>query len=373
MSARRLPVGGIAGRTACATTLWAEPVQGFDERNMAFLERVNPLEHPDWDATLTRRPGFSFFHGSAWTRVLVETYGFTPVWLVDERSLLPLMEVDSWLTGRRGIGLPFTDDCAPLCVSEEQFQPLFQRAVEWGRAHGWKAIELRGGRELMHEAPASLVFYGHQLDLTADLARLFANMDGSARQAVRKAERDGVTVEVSQSEQAVRDFYFLQCLTRKRHGLPPQPLNFFLNIWRHVLSHKQGMVALASWHGEKVAGAVFFCLGGRAVYKFGASDFRRQQVRPNNLVMWEAVQWLAQNGVTSLHLGRTSLLNEGLRKFKLNLGAAEHRLEYIKYNLQKNRFEVETDQVVGWHNRVFRHLPVFMSQKAGELLYKHWA
>lgn len=348
-------------------------MQRFNARKKTFLQRVNPLEYPDWDATLTRRPGFSFFHGSAWSRVLADTYGFKPVWLANEGSLLPLMEADSRLTGRRGIGLPFTDDCAPLCVSEEQFRPLFRQALEWGRTHNWKTIELRGGRELLGEAPASLVFHGHRLDLTAGLARLFENMDGSARQAVRKAERDGVTVEVSHSEQAVRDFYFLQCLTRKRHGLPPQPLNFFLNIWRHILSQKQGMVALASWRGKKVAGAVYFFLGGRAVYKFGASDIRRQQVRPNNLVMWEAIQWLARNGVASLHLGRTSLLNEGLRKFKLNLGAAEHRLEYVKYDLRKNCFVMESDQVMGWHNQVFRLLPIFMSRRAGELLYKHWA
>ena len=49
-----------------------------------LLQPVNPLDHPDWDARLTRRPDFSFFHGAAWTKVLVETYGFTPVWLAAE-------------------------------------------------------------------------------------------------------------------------------------------------------------------------------------------------------------------------------------------------------------------------------------------------
>jgi hypothetical protein len=337
------------------------------------LQTVNPLEHPDWDAALTRRPDFSFFHGAAWTRVLAETYGFTPVWQAGERVLLPLMEVDSWLTGRRGIALPFTDDCPPLGDAGGEFQPLFQKAVESGRARGWKSIELRGGRKFLGDAPASLSFYGHRLDLVGGEAGLFEKMAGSARQAVRKAEKDGVTVEVSQSVEALRDFYFLQCLTRKRHGLPPQPWNFFLNIWRHILSQNQGMVVLAGWRGAKIAGAVYFFLAGRAIYKYGASDFGRQHLRPNNLVMWEAIKWLARAGATSLHLGKTSVTNEGLRKFKLNLGAAEERIEYVKFNLRTNCFEVETDGITGWHNRVFRVLPVFLSRQAGELLYKHWA
>jgi hypothetical protein len=337
------------------------------------LQPVNPLDHPDWDARLTRRPDFSFFHGAAWTKVLVETYGFTPAWLAAENSLLPLMEVDSWLTGRRGIALPFTDDCGPLCETENDFQRLFQNAVELGRSRGWKSIELRGGRKFSGEAPASLSFYGHSLNLVAAESLLFGRMDGSARQAVRKAEKDGVTVEVSQSEAAVRDFYALQCRTRKRHGLPPQPFGFFLNIWRHILSQNQGMVVLASERGQKIAGAVYFFLGGRAIYKYGASDFRRQHLRPNNLVMWTAMKWLAGNGVTALHLGKTSLAHEGLRRFKLNLGAVEQRVEYVKFDLKANRFVTETDGVAGWHNRVFRALPVFMSRLAGELLYKHWA
>jgi len=221
-----------------------------------LLQPDNPLEHPDWDAHLTRRPDFSFFHGAAWAKVLAETYGFKPVWQSDGKSLLPLMEVNSWLTGRRGIALPFTDECPPLCESAAEFRPLFQKAVKLGQARRWKSIELRGGREFFGEAPASLGFYGHRLNLAPEVARMFDDMDGSARQAVRKAEKDGVTVEVSQSEAATRDFYDLQCLTRKRHGLPPQPLSFFLNIQRHVLSQNQGMVALAGWRGTKIAGAV---------------------------------------------------------------------------------------------------------------------
>ena len=133
------------------------------------------------------------------------------------------------------------------------------------------------------------------------------------------------------------------------------------------------MVVLAGGAGAKIAGAVFFFLGGRAIYKYGASDYRKQNLRPNNLVMWEGMKWLARQGVTSLDLGKSSLSNDGLRKFKLNLGAREERLEYIKWDLRRNQFLVETDGVTGWHNQVFSRLPLFLSRRAGELLYKHWA
>ena len=89
--------------------------------------------------------------------------------------------------------------------------------------------------------------------------------------------------------------------------------------------------------------------------------------------MWAGMKWLARNGKTSLHLGKTSLANEGLRKFKMTLGAVEESIEYVKLDVGANRFEIESDGVAGWHNRLFRAMPVWMSRRAGQLLYKHWA
>ena len=122
------------------------------------------------------------------------TYGYAPVYFASgetggSRSILPLMEVDSWLTGRRGIGLPFTDECEPLCQDATTFQKLFQSAVEFGKSRNWKYIECRGGRELFGRVPASLSFYGHGLDLTAGEDEVFSRLGSSVRRAIRKAEK----------------------------------------------------------------------------------------------------------------------------------------------------------------------------------------
>jgi hypothetical protein len=341
--------------------------------------RINPLEIPDWDALLTSRPDFSFFHGTAWAKVLTETYGFTPHYfikgnVVAPETLLPLMEVNSWLTGRRGIALPFTDECEPLSADPNAIAGIFQESIAFGRTRGWKYLELRGGRKFLgQEVPASLSFYGHSLDLVPPAEEQFGKFDGSVRRAIRKAEKDGVTVEISQSLEAMKVFYALQGQTRKRHGLPPPPFRFFVNIHQHILSENSGMIAVASHRGRKIAAAVFFYLRGRAIYKYGASDLAMQHLRGNNLAMWTAMKWLAQNGAKTLHLGRTSLANDGLRRFKLQLGAHEEMVEYAKFDLRQNCFVTEKDGVSGWHNTVFRTLPVSLSRAAGQLLYKHWA
>jgi hypothetical protein len=341
--------------------------------------RTSPLQSPNWDALLTSHPDFSFFHGAAWAKVLTDTYGFTPCYFFSGRpdapnTLLPLMETDSWLRGRRGVALPFTDECPPLCPDRESFGRLLADAVAFGKSRGWKSIECRGGRKFFTgEVPASLSYYGHRLDLEADEKVLFERMDGSVRRGVRKAEKEGVRVEFSQDLEAVKVFYELQCQTRKRHGLPPQPFQFFVNIQRHILSKDLGLIAMAGYKEKKIAAAVYFFLGGRAIYKYGASDFSQQHLRGSNLVMWEATKWLAGRGAKSLHLGKTSLHNEGLRRFKLNLGAREEVIDYVKLDLRQDRYVTDTDAIAGWHNGVFRRLPGVLSRAAGRLLYKHWA
>jgi hypothetical protein len=83
------------------------------------LQRINPLDYPDWDDLLLKSGDPSFFHTSTWARVIVESYGYQPVYFVRWEntrlsSVMPFMDISSRLTGRRGVSLPFTDYCNPF-------------------------------------------------------------------------------------------------------------------------------------------------------------------------------------------------------------------------------------------------------------------
>ena len=302
--------------------------------------------------------------------VLEETYGFKQVSVKAGRAArMPLMEAQSLLGGRRGVSLPFTDHCEPAATSQDEFKELWGSALEIGKSRNWRYLEVRGGKQWLPEAPASLRFYRHILDLKGGEEAVFERFDGSVRQAIRRAQKSGVTVEIRHDIEGMREYYRLHCGTRKKHGLPPQPWVFFLNIARHLLSKKLGVLVLARIDQIAVAGAIFFC-GRQAVYKFGASDESRQEVRANNLVMWEGIRWLAANGSEELDFGRTSLENEGLRRFKAGWGTRENTLEYLKYDLRLARFEVDKDRASGWHNEIFRRMPIALLRVAGSVLYR---
>ena len=155
--------------------------------------------------------------------------------------------------------------------------------------------------------------------------------------------------------------------------MPPQPWRFFESIARHLLGSGKGIVATVRADKQAVASAVLLHHGRQAIYKFGASSDLHRHLRPNNLLMWELIQWCALRGFARLHLGRTSLGNEGLRRFKLSLGAQEEKLEYFKYDFGSKTFVSDVDRSQTWMNPIFRRMPLPLLRLAGRILYPQLA
>lgn len=342
------------------------------------VQELNPLQDPQWDALVQSLAGGTFFHTSAWARVLCATYGFRPRYLAcfdgDRlRGALPLMEVTSCITGRRGVALPFSDECEPLVADQAILARLWQHARHLAAARGWKYVEVRGGERLTADQRESCVFLRHRLRLEEGPERLWNRFASSTRRAIRKAERLDLQVEFSRELGPLREFYGLLGQTRRRHGLPPQPFQFFRQIHRHVLAAGKGTVVLARNAGRAIAGAVYFFERDTALYKFGASDSSYQHLRANNLVMWSAIRAFAAEGLVWLHFGRTALDHEGLRRFKLGWGATEEPIGYFSYNLKRDAFIESPAATSRLSATVFRVLPPGLSRLIGALMYKHVA
>jgi len=360
------------------------PVQNFSPAVAALpsvsgqrsLRMVDPITHPDWDRVISRFSDATPFHTSAWMKTLADAYGFQPCSIASFagdtlEGVLLLMESRSWLRGRRGVSLPFTDECAPLADAASTVESLFETALRLGESRRWKHLELRGAIDAVPDAREAVSFLGHVLSLDADAATLFTNFESSVQRAVRKAGRSGVTVQFATDLEAVQAYYRLHCRTRTRHGAPPQPFRFFHSLCTHMLQQGRGFIALALWHGKPIAGAVFFTFADKAVYKFAASDVEHQDLRGANLVIWKSIQKLVAEGARELDFGKTSHANEGLRRFKAGWGARERAVRYARYSFAARSFVSTPDIAAGPQRHVFSVLPLFLSRWIGRSVYPH--
>jgi lipid II:glycine glycyltransferase (peptidoglycan interpeptide bridge formation enzyme) len=238
------------------------------------------------------------------------------------------------------------------------------------RERKWKYFEVRGRNSGVLTNP-TVTYFGHVLDLRSKAEGLLTRFKSSVRRNVRKAKQSGLCVLATRCPEAILDFYQLHGQTRKRHGLPPQPLSFFLNIREEILERGLGVVVIAKSGSHPVAAAVFFRFGEKAVYKFGASDESFCKLRCNNLVMFEAIRFLLENGVETLHFGRTSLDNHGLRRFKLAWGTKEEIIEYFRFEPLTEKCLTGRDKTSGFHRTIFSRLPLAFNRLAGTIIYPH--
>jgi Acetyltransferase (GNAT) domain len=337
---------------------------------------MNPLVESEWDDAINMHPDATIFHSTAWARVLVDTYGHRPCYVQmslngNLLALVPMMEVQSVLTRSRGICLPFSDYCAPLIFSRFGHELVMQKLQQIARERGWSYFELRSQSIIPVDLPASESYYGHFLDLKIGPEALISNFSSSVQRAVRKAERSGLTVRIQSTPEAMAQFYKLHLRTRRRHGVPPQPRSFFINIQRHLISAGFGFIVLVKCQKDPIAAAMFFKLGRHAVYKFGASDERLQELRANNLAMSEAIRHLAEGGTEALHFGRTETENQGLRRFKLSWGATEETLDYARFDTASASWKHSHDRRSTFHRPIFRALPASLNRLAGAMIYPH--
>jgi lipid II:glycine glycyltransferase (peptidoglycan interpeptide bridge formation enzyme) len=292
------------------------------------IQIINPIEYPNWDDLLRTHTDTTFFRTSAWAKVLSESYRYKPLYFTgieDSKlsALIPIMEIKSILTGKRAVSLPFTDECPPLTQNPYHFQSLMNNLTSHGKQANWKYIEFRGENQFFRGSSTLTHHFTHTLTLAKDEKSIFSSLKSNVKRNIKKARKEALEPVLSNDWSAVCDFYRLNCMTRKDHGLPPQPLTFFRKIYDYIIEPRHGFISLALHQTKPVAGAVFFHHNGKAIYKYGASDRKYQSLRPNNLVMWQAVKWCCDNGLKRMSFGRTAMDNRGLLQFKHGWGTKE--------------------------------------------------
>ena len=347
------------------------------------LHRIEPLTDSRWDALLARHPLASVFHTRGWLEALRRTYGYTPIAYTTSPSGASLenavvfCRIESWLTGRRLVSLPFSDHCEMLASDAAELNALLSASERIMREEGIRYIELRP-QHAVHNPPTPFrphrTYCFHELDLRPDLDVLFKNLQkDSVQRKIRRADREGLTCETGDSAALIDAFWRLFLLTRRRHLAPPPPKQWF----RNVLDCLGGAAALrVAFHGKQpVAAVITLHCNDTMVYKYGCSDQRFQQLGGMQFLLWTSIQNAKENGLTVFDFGRSDWDNPGLITFKDRWGTSRSVLEYVRFPASSRSSSAYVPTPATWTGgftkRVFSLLPDRVLSSVGSLLYKH--
>ena len=214
----------------------------------------------------------------------------------------------------------------------------------------------------------------HVLNLEPALETLFLNFHkDSTQRKIRRAEREGLTEQVGRSDSLFEGFYRLQLLTRRRHGVPPQPRIWFRNLIDRFGEALQ--IRLAFKGDQPIAGILTLRHKNSLVYKYGCSDAESNNLGGMHLLFWRAIQEAKASGLQQFDLGRSDTDNHGLITFKDRWGAKQSTLNYLRHAGSGRSLSDPKRSKSGWKSRlakeVFARAPNGLLSVAGNFLYKH--
>jgi len=126
---------------------------------------------------------------------------------------------------------------------------------------------------------------------------ILADMRKTTRNLVGRAEREGVTVSVSDTPLEDLETYFtLQEETRKRHGFTPYRASYIRAQVTRFAPLGQAFVYVARYQGEVVAASVHMRYAGITSYHHGASTQKFSKIPASSLLQWTAIREALERG-----------------------------------------------------------------------------
>jgi len=295
----------------------------------------------DWDAFVTASNDAWLFHLTDWIRVeeqndrsvsfLVEAdggiVGIFPLYL-GRRKYAGVVPVNLLHTGRARSGPAL----APGLGENQRrsvLQYMLQHADTIATEHRVSSLEIRlpslapsylpplrsHVSPLSYFGPFSPIKYGRELGRSMTLDRivcldapsdtLWMELDDDCRKAIRKARKQGVVVTPAQSREDVADYHRIHVENYRHTGARVLPLAHFERLWDAF--HQRGCLELlfAESAGQRVAGLLMLSFRDGATYWAGSSLVAFQHLRPNNLLMWEAMMSAKDRARRWFELGPT--------------------------------------------------------------------
>ena len=344
-----------------------------------MVHKFNPLTDPRWPRFLESHPGATVFHSPQWLSVLQKTYGYEPVVYTTSPPEQPLDNgvalcyVRSKLTGNRAVSVPFSDQCQPLVDNEEDLRDILSRLADEKAELGWKYVEIRpfvtdASFQQRSGFGISDEYYYHRLDLKPDIDTLFAGLSKkSIRGMIRRAEKENYEYKAGR-EDLVADFYRLQTLTRKKHGVPPQPLSFFKNLL-HAFGEDID-IHLTYTNGRPIAAIFTIFYKDTVFWKWGCSDSRLDRFGTTRVLLWNSICNAKERGATTFDMGRSDMANQGLIQFKDRFGTTRSSIHYYRVPIQEAP-HAPGEKKFTLARKVFATLPNPLLALCGRLIYRH--
>lgn len=184
------------------------------------------------------------------------------------------------------------------------------------------------------KAPMYLsVEYAGILDLSKSEEEILAGMRQRLRRALRKAEKNQITIEKTTDQSAIREFYQIELQTAKRHSFYTFSEKFLTNQFAAFAKNHEAMLYIAKKDGQILAENFMIFYGNEVSYHYGVSSELGTKYSGAPLLHLEAMRDARKRGIGRYNFWGIVGENEtkhrfyGVSVFKRGFGVTE--LKYL--------------------------------------------
>jgi CelD/BcsL family acetyltransferase involved in cellulose biosynthesis len=333
--------------------------------------RLAYLDLAEWQEFVESHPESTAFHHRNWIETIAQQYGLgihIPCLKSggEIEAAIPFLSSRKLFGATRLISLPFTDCLRVLSRGPSAAEALTSALT--ANHPPCDSMSLRTDTALRNVVSHSFAVR-HEVVLPPSVSELSKKFKPSTNRNLHKARRLGLEFVKRTDEKAMEEFFRLHVLTRRKLGVPVQPKRFFGLLWKHVLAEGRGYIGLVFKGQEPVAGGVFLTFNRTVTYKYAASQPAALADRPNDWLVFNALQVAVEEGYEIFDFGISDRHHEGLRRFKRNWGAEEIDVHTVQIVGQARRPVADSRllKLTAWG---IRNSPVVVCRCLGEVFYR---
>lgn len=185
------------------------------------------------------------------------------------------------------------------------------------------------------KAPMYLsVEFAGVLNLENSEEEILKNMRQRLRRALRKAEKNQITIEKTSDQKAIHDFYQIELQTAKRHDFYAFSEDFLTKQFAAFAKNNEAVLYIAKLHGEILAENFMIFYGNEASYHYGVSSELGTKYSGAPLLHMEAMRDARKRGIKRYNFWGIVDENDtkhrfyGVSVFKRGFGVEE--LKYLE-------------------------------------------
>jgi FemAB-related protein (PEP-CTERM system-associated) len=291
-------------------------------------------DEPAWDAFVAAHPDGTFFHRSAWRRVVERAFGHRTHYLMAERDgavtgVLPLGHVRSALFGSALISVPFCVYGGPLAADRESFAVLVAAAEALMAPARASALEFRfltpppeGWLDAATWPARSDLYVTFRKPIAGDDAANLKAIPRKQRAMVRKGLDRGLTSSAGQDVDLLHGIY---AESVRNLGTPVFSRRYF-RVLAEVFRDCMDVVTIRD-RERPVASVMNFYWRDAVLPYYGGGTAAARDCHANDFMYWEVMRRAAARGYGLFDFGR-SKTGTGAFAFKKNWGFAPAPLPY---------------------------------------------